>query len=160
MKILITGKNEFSGSDLDIGREYLVEPADTGTLAQNSLFHSLCQEFWRSGLHSYQAMSFKEFKDQIKRDYGMGYESYVYVETTEDGFVKGKAKSMADVPENLARDKHGNRMVWGILKSWSDYSKKQRMETIDRLIATMIQVGINSRKFHEILDGLEERKAG
>jgi len=51
-------------------------------------------------------------------------------------------------------------MLYGLLKSWADYTKKERTETIDRLIAEMIQAGINSGKFHEILDGMEQKAAG
>jgi DNA-binding transcriptional regulator YhcF (GntR family) len=47
-------------------------------------------------------------------------------------------------------------MVYGILKSWHDYTKKERTETIDRLIAEMLQAGVNSNKFHEILRSMEE----
>ena len=42
------------------------------------------------------------------------------------------------------------------LRSWRDYSKKERTETIDRVISEMIQAGINSKKFEEILQGLEK----
>jgi len=42
------------------------------------------------------------------------------------------------------------------LKSWRDYSKKERMESIDRLIAEMVQAGVNSKKFSEILQGMEK----
>ena len=41
------------------------------------------------------------------------------------------------------------------LKSWSDYTKRERQETISRLIAEMIQAGVHAKKFYEILDQLE-----
>jgi hypothetical protein len=42
------------------------------------------------------------------------------------------------------------------LKSWADYTKKERQMTIDRLISEMHQAGVNSRHFYYILPGLEE----
>jgi hypothetical protein len=42
------------------------------------------------------------------------------------------------------------------VKSWGDYTKRERMESIDRLISEMIQAGVDSRKFHEILTQLEK----
>jgi hypothetical protein len=155
MKILVTGRNEFTGADLVIGKYYYAEPADTGTGEQNRAFHGLLQCYFTSGLHSYPAKSFEDFRNHIKKNLGAGFGSYVYIQDTGSGLEKGKAKAKAEVPENLAVDKCGKKMLYGILKSWADYTKKERTETIDRLIAEMIQAGVDSRKFHEILDGME-----
>ena len=160
MKILITADNEFTGDALTVGRYYLVEPADTGTHAQNATFHALLDIFWRSGCHSYDAGSLEEFKKYIKKDLGSGYESYVYIEDTGNGLIKGNAKSFSDIPKNVGIDKNGKKMIWGILKSWSDYSKKERLDTIDRLIVAMVNSGVNSKRFHEVLEGMESRQAG
>jgi len=45
------------------------------------------------------------------------------------------------------------------LKSWSDYTKKERQLTIDNIINEMFQVGVNSNRFNEILQGMEEKQA-
>ena len=46
------------------------------------------------------------------------------------------------------------QVIRGKLKSWSDYSKKERMKTMDILIKEMLQVGVSSKKFDEILEGI------
>jgi len=45
--------------------------------------------------------------------------------------------------------------IMEILKYYAENAKRERTETIDRLIAEMIQAGINTNKFNEILRGAE-----
>jgi len=149
MKILCTGQGTFTGDDLVIGRYYEAAEFNEPTEQQNRAFHALLQEFWVSGCHSYNAKDFDQFRDFIKRDLGAGFERFKYVEQTDQGLRWGNAKKREDIPKTAP-------LMAGILKSWSDYSKKQRKETIDRLISTMIQCGVDSKKFYEILKGMEE----
>jgi hypothetical protein len=157
MNILITGDGTFIGDKLTIGRKYNCEPADTGSLSQGRAFHSLLQCFWASGLHSYPAKSFEEFREYIKRDLGAGAEYYVYVK--KGSLLKGKSKDKEEAVREAAVDKDGHPVVWMKLKSWADYTKKERTEAIDRLISTMHQARVQSAKFYEILQGLEENSA-
>jgi hypothetical protein len=46
------------------------------------------------------------------------------------------------------------RDIMGKLKSWGDYSKTERRETMDRLIAEMETAGVNTPKYREILAGM------
>jgi hypothetical protein len=154
MSILITGDGTFTGEKLSIGKYYNTEPADAGTLAQGRAWHALLQTFWASGLHSYPAKSFEEFREYVKRDLGAGAEYYVYVK--KDSLLKGKTKDRDEAVREAARDKDGQPVVWMKLKSWADYTKKERRETIDRLISTMHQAGVQSAKFYEVLRGMEE----
>jgi len=154
MRILCTGNGTFTGDDLIEGRYYDAVEADTPTEAQNRAFHALLQEFWSSGLHSYNAKNFEEFRDYIKRDIGAGFEKFRYVVETKEGLKWGTARAAFDIPENVALDASGKPLAAGILKSWKKYSKKERKETIDRLINTMIQCGVNSKKFDEIIEGM------
>jgi len=62
-----------------------------------------------------------------------------------------KVKSLEQVPEGIPKSH-----IMGKLKSWADYTKKERRQAIDKLIAEMIQVGVNTKKFYEILDGMEK----
>lgn len=142
------------GEDLIVGRYYDAVEADTPTEKQNRAFHALLQEFWASGTHSYNARNFDQFRDFIKRDLGAGFERYRYVEETENGLQWGQRKASLGVPDRVAKDAHGRPLIAGVLKSWTDYTKKERTETIDRLISTMIQCGVNSKKFEEILEGM------
>ena len=54
----------------------------------------------------------------------------------------------------VRRDPELKNLARGRLKSWADYTKKERTETIDRLISEMHQAGVNSTKFSEILEGM------
>jgi len=155
MRILCTGPGTYTGAELIEGKYYEAVEVDTPTERQNRAFHALIQEFWVSGCHSYNAKDFDTFRNYIKRDMGAGFERYKYVEQTSTGQLKwGGCKTADDIPENVARDECGNPLVSGILKSWSDYSKKERTETIDRLINIMIQCDVNSKKFYEIIYGM------
>jgi hypothetical protein len=156
MRILCTGDGTFTGDDLITGRYYDAVEADTPTEAQNRAFHALLQEFWSSGAHSYNAKNFDQFRDLIKRDLGAGFERFRYVVETPEGLKWGTAKAAFDIPENVALDASGNPLAAGVLKSWTKYTKKERKETIDRLINTMIISGCSSRKFEEILQTMEE----
>lgn len=136
-----------SGDKPEQGRKYSLEDATEGTLAQGRAFHSLVQEFFKSGCHSYTCSSWMELREFIKRDMGAGFESYVYADDTG----MHDAKTLADVPEGTPKTH-----IRGKLKSWSKYTMKERRQTLDMLISTMHQAGVNSKKFHEILDGMSK----
>ncbi len=158
MVITIVSPGQFvtqSSEEPEPGRSYHLEDAATGTLAQGALFHALVAEYWRSGAHSYTAKSYDDFRNCIKRKLGAGFEAYVYAVIQDGKPVILDAKTYGDIPEAVRNDPALKQLVRGRLKSWADYTKRERRETIDRLIAEMIQAGVNSRKFSEILDGLD-----
>ncbi|GMO28638.1 MAG: hypothetical protein Ta2B_09470 [Termitinemataceae bacterium] len=126
-----------------------------GTNKQNALLHSLLQEWYVSGCHSYNVNSLGELKDNVKRDLGAGFDCYFW--TDWDGCLK-KTK---DEPKLGLEDiyiHNGKLQIYGQLKSWSKYTKKERQQTIDMLIKTMIYSGVNSKKFDEILQELNYEK--
>jgi len=141
-----------------VGRTYTLEDAATGTTAQNKFFHALITEYWRLGCHSYPATSFEEFRNMIKRSLGAGFEAFVYAEITDGHPVIKDAPTYNDIPIEVRRDPQLKKIVRGRLKSWGSYNKKERTETIDRLVAEMIQAGCNSSRFREIMDGAEALK--
>ena len=137
MRIQVTGPNTFSGDRLIVGEEYDAVPASNGTDRQNAAFHALLQEYWRSRHHSYNARNFLHFRELIKLCLGAGAEKYY---------------SLVDDAGNLL-DKP---IVRYRVKSWARYTKRERSETISCLIAEMMEVGVNSIKFYEILDGMDK----
>ena len=146
----------------EVGHYYYLESATEGTGAQNRTFHALTLEYWKSGQHSYNADSYKDFKNQIKKSIGAGFEGFIYIvmkapEDLKHGvwkpFIKD-AKSIEEIPEAIRQDPEMKQMIRGKLKSWSDYTKKQRKTTIDNVINEMMQCGINTNKFQEILKGM------
>ncbi len=167
MKILITesGYMVESKDSPVIGKRYNLEDAVNGTAAQNKAFHALLQEYFKSGMHSYNVDNFVDFKNQIKRHIGAGFESFIYVDIkkpvmgleTLDRPIIRDAKKYEDIPEAIRKDEHMKELIRGRLKSWSDYSKAERQKTLDLLIAEMTEAGVNSKKFSEILEGMNER---
>ena len=167
MKILILENDSYMSESKDspvIGKRYLLEDAVNGTNAQNRAFHPLLQEYYKSGMHSYNADNFADFKNKIKRHLGVGFESFVYAEMK--GYqgdmipVIKDAKKYEDIPEYIRKDVHMKEMIRGRLKSWSDYTKKERMKTMDLLIAEMTEVGVNTKKFDDILEGMKDEAKG
>jgi len=148
-----------SGSEIPKeGRYYIIEDSATGTTAQNKAFHALVSEYWRCGMHSYSAKSFDEFKKIIKKNLGEGFEAYMYADIRDGMPVLIEVKTTEEIPVSIKRDPRLKERIKGRLKSWSDYSQKQRRETIDRLISEMIQAGVNTQKFDEIITGMETKK--
>ena len=163
MKIMILSDGTYeilSKSKPVIGSVYNLEDAKQGTSAQNAAFHALLEEYYKSGLWSYagsgyqQGATLDEFKKMIKRKLGAGFERFLYVDIV-DGMPKiSECKTYAEVPECIKKDTLKANYVRGVLKSWSDYTKQERRETLDKLISEMHQVGVTSKRFMEILDGM------
>ncbi len=155
---VVDGRAEliFSGETPQAGRYYTLEDAVSGTSAQNKAFHALVQEYWRSGMHSYNAGSFEEFRELIKKHLGEGVDRWLYVDLLSATPKVVQVNHFEEIPQ-VIRDREDRRdFIVGRLKSWADYTKKQRTETIDRLIAEMEQAGVNTRKYQEILEGMSE----
>ena len=127
MQITVTARHQFAGDDLEVGRRYNVEPAETGTPAQNAAFHALVYEYWHSGCFSYNAGTPEDLKTAIKYYHGAG------LWWALDG----------DGRETLE------------LKPWGDYTLRERKKTIDGLVREMHMAGVSSSKFYEILRGME-----
>lgn len=92
------------------------------SIQQNKLFHALITEYYISGLHSCD--SWQALKNQMKYQFGEGF---IQTLTLADG------------------------EKYGILKSLADYSMSELSRLTDNVIADMIQIGVNSKKFDEIL---------
>jgi hypothetical protein len=112
---------------------------------------------FRSGLWSYDTLDFKQFRDFIKKDYGAGFNRYKWV---DDNYCIHTAQSFDDIPyhvvEAQANGQHGR--INGVLKSFSDYTKKEVKESIDKLINSCLEHGLNSPKFQEIMISLDDNK--
>jgi hypothetical protein len=108
----------------------ITAPATPGTEQQNRAAHALLTEYYRTGMHSApDGTTLAEFKTQMKCQYGP-------VSTVE---YKGS--------------------VYMVPKSWSEYSKAERMIFLDGLISEIHQSGANvDPRIQEILAGMEEIK--
>jgi hypothetical protein len=158
MKIEILSENRYAPASADIpeaGRRYYLEDEAEGSENQNRAFHALTAEYWRSGCASYPSKGFDDFRNHIKKNLGAGFEAYVYATIEAGRPVIRDAKTWEDIPAEVRRDPDLKRLVRGRLKSWADYTKKERTATIDNLIREMIEAGVNSAKFGEIIAGME-----
>jgi hypothetical protein len=115
-------------------------PERGGTDAQNRAFHALLGEYWKSGLSSYE--SFEDMRDTIKLRIA-GSDGYLFID--EKGRIK-EVKSLDEVKGRYAE----------IPKSWSDFTIDQRKDAIDEVIREATMAGINSRKWGEIVSGMED----
>jgi hypothetical protein len=144
----------------EVGHYYYLESATEGTSAQNKTFHALVMEYFKSGQHSYDCSDFADFKNQIKRHLGAGFEGFVYIDIKTDKktgkthYKMFDVKKIEQIPLYIREDPDMKDMIRGKLKSWSNYTKKQRKNTIDNVISEMHQAGVNTPKFEEILKGL------
>lgn len=132
-----------------IGRTYLLEDAASGTLAQNKAFHALVQEYFNSGCYSDNVNTWLELKKHIKHRLGAGFSEYIYW----NGERLERTKDISSIPVSVLNDRKSK--VQGILKSWADYTKKERRECMDNLIKEMHTAGVQTKKFYEILEGME-----
>jgi hypothetical protein len=114
-------------------------PTRWGTDQQNRAFHALLGEYWKSGLSSYE--SYDDMRDTFKLR-AAGADEYIFI---EDGKVR-HVKSLDDVKGRYAE----------VPKSWADFTVEQRKDAIDEVIREATIAGINSRKWEEILRGMEE----
>jgi hypothetical protein len=156
IQITPDGFIHLSGDAPEVGHKYQLEDIAEGSLAQGRAWHALAQEFWASGAHSYNVKTFEEFRDCLKRDIGAGFDKFFVA--TPDG--ARKTKRYDEAVELLMS--YGitdiKRYCYGTLKSWAEYTKKERRDAIDRLISTMDQAGVNTRKYQEIIAGLNESR--
>ena len=162
MKILITDNGYLTESkDIpEIGRRYTLTGAEDGTIRQNAAFHALVKEYWKSGLHpKYGGDDYSSFRDQIKRTIGAGFESFVYAEIRGGKARIFQVKQYDQIPLSIRQDTDLKEIIQGKLKSWSDYTVKNRRETIDNLIDDMTAAGVNSAKFQEIIEGMKNDKS-
>lgn len=142
-----------------VGHYYYLESATEGTTAQNKTFHALTMEYFNSGQSSYDAANYADFKNQIKRHLGQGFECYIYATFDDDmNVIIKEVKTAEDIPSSIKNSEIYKDQIRGKLKSWSDYTKKQRKNTIDNVISEMHQAGINTPKFEEILKGMQSEK--
>lgn len=171
MKILILENDQYmveSKTVPIVGRHYSLEDAESGSKAQNNTFHALisCLYKWmlyednfihdNGGIiYDFRCANDKELKKIFKQRYGAGADHYEYV---NNDYAMVEVKTKDDIPQ-YAWDSFnsGNKgRIKQILKSWIQYSKKQRTNLIDMTKSVMDHIGVDSKKYFEILEGMED----
>lgn len=95
------------------------------SIEANALFHGLLTEYYKSGLHS--CGSWQELKDLLKYQFGVTLHKIT-------------------LPDD-------NKYV--VLKSEGDYTMAELSALIDGTIKDMLIKGVDSKKFFEILKGID-----
>ncbi len=98
------------------------------SLASNSLFHSLLQEFWKSGCSSFN--DYDTLRNHYKKQAGLIITDKISLEGI-----------------TLIKETH---------KSWTNVTQANASIAISQLKADMFEAGVNSKKFDEIMKGLGE----
>lgn len=147
------------------GRYYYLEDATTGTQAQNKAFHSLLKAWWdwmfKTGsltfefngvVFNFDTPDHKEFKRLWKARYGAGNQIYF----VNNLCGRERADSYNDIPIYAKSDfEAGNKdRIWLDLKSWSDYTKTERKDTIQAMINMIPCSGCDDKKVWEIIEGM------
>lgn len=131
-----------------VGGVYDLLEYDEQTDKQRRSFHPLVKLYFNSGCYNCECNSWLMLKDYIKRDIGEGYE---YLEYADNNYsiIKIKYKDKDSIPENVLLDYvNGNKKrIKGILKSTTNYSRKQYSKMIDSLCREMIASGVLDSKF-------------
>lgn len=122
---------------------------------QNNLFHSLLKCFWESKLSSFD--SYEELRNHYKR---IAHLCEVQWENTLPEQVKKilwKAIQLLPIQkrylDEICELLRGRVVTW---HSWSECSKEMARLTLDQLINDMTFAGVNSKKFQDIMRGLDE----
>jgi hypothetical protein len=150
-----------------VGRHYSLEDAESGSSAQNKAFHALIQELYKWMLsqdnfvhqngdvvYNFSCPDWLTLKDIFKARYGAGADHYRYA---DQNFQMVKVNSMNKIPGYVMKDfKDGNHLrIAQVLKSWSKYTKKERTNLLDTTINIMDHIGVDSKKYFEILEGMK-----
>jgi len=138
-------KELYSASDKKTGGYITVTvelPKQPGSEEQNRAWHSLIQEYWKSGCGSYD--SFEDLRDQLKLRI-CGAKEYIYLTDRQHTVTR-----IDDIPPSVP--------YIAVPKSWRDFDKSDRKDMIDTTIQEMMEAGVNTRKFEQILMGLQAEK--
>ena len=144
---------------VDISTEYgyieVLDEKQYKSKQQNSLFHSLLMCFWDSKLSSFD--SYDDLRNHYKR---IAHLCDVKWENTLPDQVKKmlwKAIQLLPIPkkymDEICELLRGRTITW---RSWADCSKEMARVVLDQLINDMTFAGVNSKKFQEIMRGLDE----
>lgn len=141
-----------------IGGTYELADWDDPTAKQVRTFEALVTAYWASNAWSYPSSGYRigmtreEFRNQIKLKLGPGFEKIIYIDP-ETNLLKECAKA-ADLPDSIKNSPNKSKLAYGRLKSRSDWTKKELRTTIDNIVTEGEQVGVNTRKWKEILAGM------
>lgn len=154
----------------EVGKYYAIEPiVDKGTAKQNRTLHPLLEclfdwmleentyQFKDNGIeYDFRCSSTDRLKTIFKIRYGKGADVWEYVSYS---YNMVEVFNLCDIPEPVVSDfNNGNRLRIKASHaiSWTAYNKEDRANLITNTINIMKTIGVDSEKFHSILDGIKE----
>lgn len=123
----------------------LTLPKKHGTDEQNRAFHALLTEIYISGLHSFKC--YEDMRDYFKLK-GAGAKDYLYITIENGRMTQHTVKNLEDIPRDCVWCKNP--------KSWIDFNREERTKTIEYVIAYGYEIGMNSKKWEEIIKGMQD----
>ena len=160
MRILITESGRYiteSADSPEVGKSYYLEDSANKTKAQRSAWHALVSEWYSSGCWSFvDTTDFNYFRDAVKKKYGEGFDRLEY---SDNDHNLQRVKTREEIPDEILIDfteNHTGR-IKGVLKSFTRYTKKQVKNSIDKIIKAMDANGVDSKKYHEIIKGMQSQ---
>jgi len=120
---------------------------------QNAIFHALLTEFWKSGCSSHESVIHQRlyYKDVA------GLVMYEQVELSKQlkTLLRALYKTLpsSGLKEEL-KDIINKKRVTEL--SWASVEKEQATISIKTLIDDMVEAGVNSKKFQEIINAISK----
>lgn len=150
---------ELTGIEIkgDYGYLEVLEEQQYKSKKQNALFHSLLSCFWESKLSSFD--SYEDLRNHYKRVAHLCDVKFDnrLKDTTKN--ILWRAIKLLPLPKSeldeIVELIKGRTITW---RSWADCSKEMAKVTLDQLINDMINAGVNSKKFNEIMRELNEKE--
>lgn len=118
-------------------------PRRHGTDEQNRAFHAMLTEIYVSGQHSFK--SYEDMRDYFKLK-GAGAKDFTYIDIENGRMTQHTVKLLDDVPRDCIWCKNP--------KSWIDFNRDERAKTIEYVKAYGYEIGMNSKKWEEIIEGM------
>jgi hypothetical protein len=150
---------ELTGVEIkgDYGYLEVLEEKQYKSRQQNALFHSLLMCFWESKLSSFE--SYEDLRNHYKRVAHLCDVKWDNRLKDTTKTILWKAIKMLPLPQSELAEIieliKGRVITW---RSWGDCSKEMARLTLDQLIGDMVNAGVNSKKFQEIMRELDEKK--
>lgn len=107
----------------------------------NRYFHKLLRFYFTTGQSSYSDI--EQLKDEMMRKYGKGIIAYLYW----DGKKLVRVKKQSSIPAGAE--------TYGMVGSWSDYTRQEMYDTTRGMIAEMKEAGVNGKEFDRLIGEAE-----
>jgi hypothetical protein len=133
-----------------------MSPDEYKTKKQNKTFWSLIDCFWASGCSSFYA-----YNDLVEYYYRIAGLITIKTKSTLSKSTKATLyKAIKILPLVFSEKKKVYKMLRGKYEKWESWSRVKKDKatlTIDTLIKDMCEAGVNSKKFEEIMEGIEKK---